>query len=65
MWIGIKRNCKETPLDMKWPSKPIKSLGVYFTYDQTKSVNLNFEVKIKKTEKMMQWWKARGVSILG
>ena len=65
MWIGSKKNSKETPLPLKWPDEPIKSLGIFFTYDKEKSVKLNFEVKIEKMKKKMQWWKSRGISVIG
>ena len=34
MWIGSSRNNKTKPLDIKWPSEPIKALGVFYTYVQ-------------------------------
>ena len=35
MWIGSLKSNEEKPFGIKWPSEPIKALGVFFTYDQT------------------------------
>lgn len=35
MWIGILKSDEEKQLGINWPSKPIKALEVFFTYDQT------------------------------
>ena len=51
MWIGSEKNNKEKPFNIKWSEEPIKSLGVYYTYDKAKSIKLNFEIKLKKMEK--------------
>ena len=34
MWIGSSMNCKAQPFGIKWPNEPIKTLGIYYTYDQ-------------------------------
>ena len=33
MWIGFSRENKTKPCGIKWPSEPIKALGVYYSYD--------------------------------
>ena len=33
MWIGSCRNNVSKPFGNKWPNKPIKALGVYYSYD--------------------------------
>ena len=34
MWIGSSRKNKAKPFGIKWPSEPIKALGIFNTYDQ-------------------------------
>ena len=34
VWIGSSRENKTKPFGIKWPSEPIKALGVYYSYDQ-------------------------------
>ena len=31
MWIGSLKSNEEKPFGIKWPSEPIKALGVFFT----------------------------------
>lgn len=33
MWIGSSKENKTKPFSIEWPNEPIKTLGVYFTYD--------------------------------
>ena len=33
MWIGASKENKTKPFGIKWPTEPIKALGLYFTYD--------------------------------
>ena len=47
MWIGASRNCKREVLGLKWPKHPIKSLGVYLTYDYDKFIKLNYKQHLK------------------
>ena len=34
MRIGSSRENKTKPFGIKWPSEPIKALGVYYSYDK-------------------------------
>ena len=42
------------PLGIKWPSEPIKALGVFFTYDQRLLYEKNFQEKIDSHEEAYQ-----------
>ena len=46
LWIGSLKNTESKPLGIKWPTEPIKALGVFFTYDQKLSHFKNFSDKI-------------------
>ena len=46
MWIASLKNSESKPLGIKWPTEPIKALGVFFTYDQKLSHFKNFSDKI-------------------
>ena len=37
MWIGSSRENETKPSGIKWPSEPIKALGVYYSYDKKKT----------------------------
>lgn len=51
MRIGSLKQSKEEYFGIKWPKIPIKSLDVYFTYDQKLLKEKNFieRLDVKKT----------------
>ena len=63
MWIGSLKSNLEKPFGIKWPSEPIKALGVFFTYDQTLLYEKNFRDKLDKMKKLTNIWSSRGLSI--
>ena len=65
MWIGASRNCKREVLGLKWPKCPIKCLGVYLTYDYDEFIKLNYKQRLKKMEYTANWWRGRGLTMLG
>ena len=65
MWIGSLEKNEETPLGIKWPSEPIKALGVFFTYDHTLIYEKNFREKLDNMKKLTNIWSSRGLSIFG
>ena len=44
-WMGSLKDNDMKPLGIKWPSEPIKALGVFFTYDQKLLYEKNFQEK--------------------
>ena len=62
MWIGTSRKNKTKPLGIKWPSEPIKALGVYYTYDLTLIILLRTLIRLKKRLNLLS---CRGLSIYG
>ena len=65
MWIGSARHSKSKPFGIKWPDKPIKALGVYFTYDIKLLHETNFIERLDSIKKLINIWSSRGLSIYG
>ena len=63
MWIGSLKKNKETPLGIKWPSEPVKALGVFFMYHHTLIYEKNFREKLDNMKKLSNIWSSRGLSI--
>ena len=63
MWIGSPRENKAKPFGIKWPNKPIKALGVHYTYDLKLLHEKNFIERLVK--KLINIWSSRGLSIYG
>ena len=56
MWLGSDKNSKQRPFGVKWPGKPIKTLGVYFSADAGENVKINFDEKIEKLKSKLNIW---------
>ena len=65
MWIGSYRFNQEAPLGIAWPKRPIRILGVYLSYDEDASIEMNFTQKIKKCKQIINSWKCRKLSFYG
>ena len=46
-------------------NEPIKILGIFFTYDQPKSKELNFELTLKPIRKSLSCWQWRNLTLIG
>ena len=60
MRIGSLKNSENKPLRIKWPTEPIKALGVFFTYDHKLSHSKNLSVKIVDIKKTNQYLVLKG-----
>ena len=65
MWIGSSRKNQTKPFGIKWPSEPIKALGVFYTYDPKLLHEKNFIEKLDSIKKLVNMWSARGLSLYG
>ena len=65
MWIGSKRKNTTNPLEIAWPQKPIRLLGVYIGYDEKECNKLNVENKIIKSKGILNLWKMRKLTLMG
>jgi len=65
MWIGGYKERKDKPLDVHWPDKPIKCLGVHFSYDKAKCEELDFNEKLTKMDNILKVWSGRNLTLIG
>lgn len=65
LWLGKESENKSTPLGVNWPKKPIKTLGVYFSYNKQENERLNFSEKLLKCQHILNSWKQRNLTLLG
>ena len=63
-WLGSSHKNHET-LDMNKVNEPIKILGIYFTYDQHKSKELNFDLTLKSIKKSLNCWQWKNLTLIG
>ena len=65
LWLGRTRHSNDKPLNIRWPTDPLKLLGIFLSYDKKKADKANFDDKIEKLKRQLHWWKARDLSIIG
>lgn len=63
-WLGSFHNRHEH-LDIKTINKPIKILGIHFTYDRRKCQELNFDTTLTSIIKTLNFWRWRNLTVLG
>ena len=65
LWLGSNSDNKTKPLGISWPVKPLRILGVYFSYNNISCDKYNFEEKISKVRSILNIWKSRNLTLLG
>ena len=65
MWIGSAKNNETKPLGFESYKEPIKSLGINLSYKHENNDNLNFFIKIYKTDTKLNIWQTRDLTIFG
>ena len=65
LWIGSLKSNKTKPLEINVSIDPIKTLGTYISHDNDKNNNLNFFLKIQKTETKLNSWLSRDLTLMG
>ena len=65
IWLGKRSTNKTKPLQLEWVNKPVKILGIYFSYDEIKNNHFNFDLKIQKLQTKLDLWKARNLTLFG
>ena len=65
MWLGSCKDNTSTPFDITWPSEPIYTLGIYFSYDEVTAFKKNFEQKLNSMKNILDLWKSRSLTLHG
>ena len=63
--LGPNRNNNSKPFGITWPTRPIRLLGIFFSYDTEDCNKYNFEDKIKQVKSVINLWKMRDLTKMG
>ena len=66
LWLG-KDNYQQTDCcieNIRWPTDPIRCLGIYIGKDVEKCKHMNWWSKLQKTEKILMSWNMRNLTLL-
>ena len=64
-WIGKERGSKKQPLNICWPEKGIKILGVFCSYQLDECNKVNFYDKLKFIKNTISRWQMRNLTMIG
>ena len=65
MWLGSMRKCKNKPLSISWPEKPMRILGIYVSYNEQEAAASNFDIRIKEASNCFNVWRQRNLTCMG
>jgi len=68
LWIGSFKNQTdklEINQNIKWSSRKVKALGVWFSISKEEAVMLNYQEKKEKISKILSCWQLRRLTLLG
>ena len=66
--IGSLKNSEDKPFEergLTWRCKTFKALGVTFSLQTKCLYELNYPMKLKKIEQVMNCWRQRSLSLIG
>ena len=66
--IGSSKSSKDKPFEengLTWKIKSFKALGVTFSLETKCLYELNFPMKLRKVEQVMNCWRQRNLSLIG
>lgn len=48
IWLGPWRDRKDRPFNLKWTKDPVRTLGIFVSYDENGNEKRNFTLKVRK-----------------
>uniref|UniRef100_A0ABM0MSU2 Uncharacterized protein LOC102804495 n=1 Tax=Saccoglossus kowalevskii TaxID=10224 RepID=A0ABM0MSU2_SACKO len=64
-WLGKWRNKKESMFGVKWPTSPIKIVGIHFSYDKRDNYARDVNKAVSNMKMIFNSWKRRKLSLFG
>lgn len=65
MWLGSNRIKTTKPLDIQWPDRPLRVLGIFISYDQEACNKKNYIERIEKAKHITNMWMGRNLTMYG
>ena len=64
-WLGKYRHNRSKPLNIRWPDRPLRIVGIYLPSDEEACYKYNFESKINKAKHFTNLWSMRNLTLYG
>ena len=65
LWLGPWRFSDSKPLGLKWTKDPVRTLGIFISYDEKANYKKNITDKIEKMDNRPNFWRSRSLTLLG
>lgn len=65
IWLGPWRGKEDQPLNLNWTKEPVRTLGIFVSYDEIANEKRNFMLKVQKLNTNLDIWRSRKLSLFG
>ena len=65
IWLGSWRDREDEPFNLKWTKKPVRTLGIFVSYDENGNKERNFTLKVRNLNTSLDIWRSRYLSLFG
>ena len=65
IWLGPWRDREDRPFNLKWTKDPVRTLGIFVSYDENGNEKRNFTLKVRKLNTNLDIWRSRNLSLFG
>ena len=65
LWLGPWRFSDSKPLGLKWTKDPVRTLGIFISYDEKGNYKKNITEKIEKMDNRLNFCRSRSLTLLG
>ena len=63
IWLGPWRDREDQPLNLNWTKEPVRTLGIFVSYDEIANEKRNFMLKVQKLNTNLDIWRSRKLSL--
>ena len=65
IWLGPWRDREDEPFDLKWTKKPVRTLGIFVSYDENGNKERNFTINARNLNTSLDIWRSRYLTLFG
>ena len=65
IWLGPWSDRVDQLLNLKWTKEPVRTLGIFVSYDENANEKRNFTLKVQKLITNLDIWRSRNLSLFG
>ena len=65
IWLGPWRDREDQPLNLNWTKDPVRTLGIFVSYDENANEKRKFTLKVQKLTTNLDIWRSRNLNLFG